>query len=113
MFSRILSRNHVMFSSLSCVLSRLPVRLHHPGRIHLLKAGAHLSPLIFTSIPYPFTPRIPRPTSLSRPFTSVMSTFYDLKAEQPGNKTFDFSQLRGKVVLIVNVASQWYDSYMI
>ncbi|KAH8117880.1 glutathione peroxidase [Phellopilus nigrolimitatus] len=33
--------------------------------------------------------------------------FYALKAEQPGlDKWYDFEQLKGKVVLIVNVASQ-------
>ena len=37
-----------------------------------------------------------------------MTTFYDLKAELPGGKTYDFSQLKGKVVLIVNTASKWY-----
>ncbi|KII85189.1 hypothetical protein PLICRDRAFT_31959 [Plicaturopsis crispa FD-325 SS-3] len=31
--------------------------------------------------------------------------FYDLKAEQPGGKTFAFEELKGKVVLIVNTAS--------
>ena len=36
-----------------------------------------------------------------------MSGFYSLKAELPGGKTYDFEQLKGKVVLIVNVASQW------
>ena len=36
-----------------------------------------------------------------------MTTFYDLKAELPGGKTYDFSQLNGKVVLIVNTASKW------
>ncbi len=36
------------------------------------------------------------------------SSFYSLKATLPGGKTFDFEQLRGKVVLIVNVASKWY-----
>lgn len=36
-----------------------------------------------------------------------MSGFYSLKAEAPGNKTFDFADLKGKVVLIVNVASKW------
>jgi len=35
-----------------------------------------------------------------------MSSFYTLKAEAPGGKTFDFAELKGKVVLIVNVASQ-------
>ncbi|EIN09702.1 glutathione peroxidase [Punctularia strigosozonata HHB-11173 SS5] len=32
--------------------------------------------------------------------------FYDLKAELPGGKVYDFADLKGKVVLIVNVASQ-------
>ena len=36
-----------------------------------------------------------------------MTTFYDLKAELPGGKVYDFSQLKGKVVLIVNTASKW------
>jgi glutathione peroxidase len=36
-----------------------------------------------------------------------MSTFYTLKAQAPGGKTLDFADFKGKVVLIVNVASQW------
>ena len=43
-------------------------------------------------------------------FRSTMSsttTFHDLKADLPGDKTYDFDQLKGKVVLVVNVASQW------
>ncbi|PPQ76236.1 hypothetical protein CVT26_008144 [Gymnopilus dilepis] len=32
--------------------------------------------------------------------------FYSLKAELPGGKTYDFAQLKGKTVLIVNVASK-------
>ncbi|KAL0953282.1 hypothetical protein HGRIS_004532 [Hohenbuehelia grisea] len=35
-----------------------------------------------------------------------MSSFHDLVATAPGNKPYPFSQLKGKVVLIVNVASQ-------
>ncbi|WFD20167.1 glutathione peroxidase [Malassezia caprae] len=35
-----------------------------------------------------------------------MSSFYELKAALPKNQTFDFSQLKGKVVLIVNTASK-------
>ncbi|KAJ4477296.1 glutathione peroxidase-like protein [Lentinula aciculospora] len=31
--------------------------------------------------------------------------FYSLKAEMPGNKTFDFADLQGKAVLVVNTAS--------
>ncbi|KAI0719306.1 thioredoxin-like protein [Cerioporus squamosus] len=34
------------------------------------------------------------------------SSFYSLKAALPGGKTYDFEQLRGKVVLIVNTASK-------
>ncbi|CAG7849533.1 Glutathione peroxidase 2 [Serendipita indica DSM 11827] len=37
-----------------------------------------------------------------------MTTFYDLKAELPGKpEPYTFDQLKGKVVLIVNTASQW------
>jgi glutathione peroxidase-family protein len=36
------------------------------------------------------------------------SAFYNLKADLPGGETYDFEQLKGKVVLVVNVASQWY-----
>lgn len=41
--------------------------------------------------------------------SSTTSAFYDLKAELPDDKTYDFDQLKGKVVLIINVASQWYE----
>lgn len=40
--------------------------------------------------------------------SSTTPTFYDLKADLPGDKTYDFEQLKDKVVLVVNVASQWY-----
>ena len=36
------------------------------------------------------------------------ASFYSLKATRPGNKEYDFEQLKGKVVLIVNTASKWY-----
>lgn len=38
---------------------------------------------------------------------SETSEFYNLKAKLPGDKEYNFEQLRGKVVLIVNVASKW------
>ncbi|KAF8656265.1 hypothetical protein AX16_002701 [Volvariella volvacea WC 439] len=34
------------------------------------------------------------------------SKFYSLKSELPGGRIYDFAQLKGKTVLIVNVASQ-------
>ena len=42
---------------------------------------------------------------------STMSTepgFHALKADLPAGDTYDFAQLKGKTVLVVNVASQWY-----
>lgn len=38
---------------------------------------------------------------------SENSGFYSLKAELGNGKEFDFAELKGKVVLIVNVASKW------
>ncbi|KAG1803127.1 glutathione peroxidase [Suillus subaureus] len=38
--------------------------------------------------------------------SSSGNTFYDLKTELPSGQTYDFEQLKGKVVLIVNVASK-------
>jgi len=37
----------------------------------------------------------------------TMSGFYSLKAERPGGNVYDFADLKGKTVLIVNVASKW------
>ncbi|KAF9565415.1 glutathione peroxidase [Agrocybe pediades] len=37
---------------------------------------------------------------------STETGFYSLKAELPNGKTFDFATLKGKTVLIVNVASK-------
>jgi glutathione peroxidase len=39
--------------------------------------------------------------------TTSESPFYSLKAARPGNKTYDFADLKGKTVLIVNTASAW------
>ncbi|CAE6462176.1 unnamed protein product [Rhizoctonia solani] len=39
------------------------------------------------------------------PTLRIMSTFYDLKAATPRNEEYSFDQLKGKVVLVVNVAS--------
>lgn len=37
-----------------------------------------------------------------------MSGFYSLKATLPSGQVYDFADLQGKTVLIVNVASAWY-----
>jgi glutathione peroxidase-family protein len=39
-----------------------------------------------------------------------MSTFYTLKATKKDGSILDFSEFKGKTVLIVNTASAWYDS---
>jgi hypothetical protein len=48
-------------------------------------------------------------TVISKRFRSMASDspFYNLKALLPGRKVYDFDQLQGKVVLIVNTASEW------
>ena len=47
-------------------------------------------------------------SSLSYSTTAqTMSGFYSLKAERPGGNVYDFAALKGKTVLIVNVASKW------
>jgi hypothetical protein len=53
---------------------------------------------------------VPLPFFFSASFTPVMSesTFYSLKAELPSGKIYDFADLKGKTVLIVNTASKWY-----
>lgn len=53
----------------------------------------------------------PHKKQTTRPITTTrvnMSGFYSLKADLPGGKTYDFADLKGKTVLVVNVASQWY-----
>ncbi|KAG6329788.1 hypothetical protein ID866_9300, partial [Astraeus odoratus] len=49
---------------------------------------------------------IPPVVNRSMATQSAAPSFYDLKADLPDGKVYDFQQLRGKVVLIVNVASQ-------
>ena len=39
-------------------------------------------------------------------YLQIMVTFYELKAAMPQGKSFDFAQLKDKVVLIVNTASK-------
>ncbi|KAF9000678.1 thioredoxin-like protein [Cyathus striatus] len=44
--------------------------------------------------------------SSTRSYSTIMSGFYSLKAELPNGKTYDFADLKGKTVLIVNTASK-------
>ena len=58
-------------------------------------------------------PRLLPSQTFSRVFTSTRLTmsesdFYKLSAEKPNGTQYDFEQLKGKVILIVNVASKWY-----
>ena len=45
---------------------------------------------------------------IPRTIMSESSEFYSLKAQLPSGKIYDFAELQGKTVLIVNVASNWY-----
>ena len=80
---------------------RTPFRSHHS--LLLFKK----SPLCQTRRQSGFQSSPLSTTTTTRP-KREMTTFYDLKAEKPNGTTLNFSELKGKVVLIVNVASQWY-----
>ena len=49
----------------------------------------------------------PSPTGVTFSTTAMSSGFYSLKAELPNGNMYDFADLQGKTVLIVNVASKW------
>lgn len=53
-------------------------------------------------------PRHPLSSTSTKFSTRSMSEFYNLKTELPNGSTYSFEELKGKVVLIVNVASKWY-----
>jgi len=53
----------------------------------------------------PFLVQLPQRTSLFSTSAAIMSGFYSLKATRPGGNVYDFADLKGKTVLIVNVAS--------
>jgi len=85
---------------------RLPVHVIYsmvirPATTALLRAIRQTSPSHLHHYPY-------RLFFTSPPnFSSTMSEFYNLKTKLPGDKEYDFEQLKGKVVLVVNVASKW------
>jgi hypothetical protein len=81
--------------------------LSHPVRVIFTRDCRSVASIYKFQPPPPLLrPPFP-PRSLSTTAAPAMTTFYDLKAPLPGAKAYDFDQLRGKVVLIVNVASQW------
>ncbi len=71
---------------------------HRPA---ISSSGFSLRPLPATSL------SLPSRTISSSPLAMSDASFYSLKASLPGGKTYDFEQLKGKVVLIVNTASKW------
>ena len=75
-----------------------------PAATALLRATGIRPPL---ALPHPcLRPR--RQFFTSPPnLPGTMSELYNLKAKLPGDEEYDFEQLKGKVVLIVNVASEW------
>ncbi|KAI0787658.1 thioredoxin-like protein [Fomes fomentarius] len=70
---------------------------HRPA---ILSSGFSLRSLPTTSL------YLPSRTISSSPPAMSDASFYSLKATLPGGKTYDFEQLKGKVVLIVNTASK-------
>ncbi|KAF8825226.1 hypothetical protein HHX47_DHR7000631 [Lentinula edodes] len=74
----------------------------------LIFSSFRLSQRPLPTLIYCTRPALKSSNAISFLHTSTMSEktgFYSLKAEMPGNKTFDFADLEGKVVLIVNTAS--------
>lgn len=77
----------------------------------LIFSSFRLSQRPLPTLIYCTRPALKSSNAVSFLHTSTMSEktgFYSLKAEMPGNKTFDFADLEGKVVLIVNTASAWW-----
>lgn len=62
---------------------------------------------LFCRPPSPLSITVSRYNRLFSSTNAASMGFYDLKADLPGGKTYDFEQLKGKVVLVVNTASQW------
>jgi len=60
-----------------------------------------------TCVPRPTLPLNSSPTGVTFSTTAMSSGFYSLKAELPNGNMYDFADLQGKTVLIVNVASKW------
>jgi len=73
--------------------------LHTIGRVSASAASIHTTTIN--------TPKMSAEASTSTAPAPATSGFYSLKAQLPGGKVYDFEQLRGKVVLIVNTASKW------
>ena len=65
------------------------------------------SPRFYTSAAFPSISTTVMSTSESSAAAPSKSGFYSLKAQLPNGNEYDFEQLRGKPVLIVNTASKW------
>ncbi|KAF8461658.1 hypothetical protein JB92DRAFT_2207006 [Gautieria morchelliformis] len=79
-------------------------RSHTPERVFGFQDKRQTRP-IRAAPQHPFSKSTFSTTTNSN--SSEMSNFYDLKADKPNGTSFNFSELKGKVVLVVNVASQW------
>ena len=80
-----------------------------------IRPAPHKNRFRFSSAPPKYSPtslsiykRLRQFHSSTQTMSATAPAFYNLQADLPGDKTYDFEQLKGKVVLIVNVASQWY-----
>ena len=75
---------------------------------HLRQSSPTLSLFVSTSREYSSTPSSNQREQQANKMTAGVD-FYSLNAPLPGkDKVYDFDQLKGKVVLIVNVASKWF-----
>ena len=81
---------------------RFSFRFRYNWSIELVERKDRMSELMRARDLHAFTTHSTNP----RAVIPIMS-FYDLQAELPNGKAYPFTQLRGKVVLIVNVSTVW------
>ncbi|KAG8756727.1 hypothetical protein FRC12_010481 [Ceratobasidium sp. 428] len=98
-YASFLARNIRVVPSWSWRLARFPADIKRPG------LGGDTTSSFGPTLPLARTSLCRSPRSFHST-TTAMSTFYDLKAASPRGE-YNFDQLKGKVVLIVNVASKW------
>ncbi|TFK75180.1 glutathione peroxidase [Pluteus cervinus] len=90
--------------TVSVMITQCAIRLYKPTPKNTFWSNI---PLSSSSTIYSSTITKPSPRHFSTTRTmSTESGFYSLKAKLPNGNEYDFAELKGKTVLIVNVASQ-------
>ena len=91
----------------TCARPGSPLTLRHLRRPLSHRSSLVSVPRLSSPLLLPTTTPSPSRTFFTTPPAMSDAGFYSLKATAPGNKPYEFEQLKGKVVLIVNTASKW------